>query len=154
VVTPQVEIRRIREGERAELRAMVQHYWVQLMPQAPVVRDPALGEQYFVERFQLELPGRFYWWTTCQGTTVGFAFLELEDSLEGLGAQIGDFYIQRSYQRQGYGTAFFQALLAWMRGEGVSRIDLNVRQDNPGALAFWRSVGFDLALYVMRHYLD
>ena len=38
--------------------------------------------------------------------------------------------------------------------QGVVRIDLNVRKDNPVAFAFWQSVGFDLALYHLRRYLS
>jgi GNAT superfamily N-acetyltransferase len=153
-MTPSIEIRRITADEVAELQAVVQRYWLQLMPHAPVVTDPQMGERYFAERFDFGRSERHFWWAMAAGVTVGFAFVELEKSLEGLGAAIGDFYIKRAHQRQGYGTAFAQALIAWLRSEGVYRIDLNVRQDNPGALAFWKSVGFDIALYVVRQYLD
>jgi ribosomal protein S18 acetylase RimI-like enzyme len=36
----------------------------------------------------------------------------------------------------------------------VHRIDVSVRADNPAALAFWRSAGFELSLYQLRAYLD
>jgi GNAT superfamily N-acetyltransferase len=153
-VTPTVEITRIKAEEVAALWEVVQRYWQQLMPHAPVVTDPDMGRRYFAARFQFDRSGRHYWWATVDGTKVGFAFVELDESLEGLGAQIGDFYIERAYQRQGYGTAFIHALIEWLKAEGVYRIDLNVRQDNPGALAFWKSVGFEIALYVVRQYLD
>ena len=153
-MTPSIEIRRITADEVAELRAVVQRYWLQLMPHAPVVTDHQMGERYFAERFDFERSGRHFWWAMAAGAKVGFAFVELDESLEGVGAQIGDFYIERAYQRQGYGTAFIRALIAWLKVEGVYRIDLNVRQDNPGALAFWKSVGFELALYVVRQYPD
>jgi GNAT superfamily N-acetyltransferase len=153
-VTPSVEIKRITADEVAELQTVVRRYWLQLMPHAPVVTDPEMGVRYFAERFDFGRSERHFWWAMAAGTRVGFAFVELDKSLEGLGAQIGDFYIERAYQRQGYGTAFIRALVAWLRSESVYRIDLNVRQDNPGALAFWRSAGFDIALYVARQYLD
>jgi ribosomal protein S18 acetylase RimI-like enzyme len=152
-MTPDVEIRRITADEVAELRVVVRRYWLQLMPHAPVVIDPQMGERYFAEHFGFGRSERHFWWATVAEFKVGFAFVELGKSLEDLGAQIADFYIERAYQRQGHGTAFAQALIAWLRSEGVYRIDLNVRQDNPGALAFWKSVGFDIALYVVRQYL-
>ena len=34
------------------------------------------------------------------------------------------------------------------------RIDLHARSDAPASLAFWRAVGYDLASYRMRRYLD
>jgi ribosomal protein S18 acetylase RimI-like enzyme len=36
----------------------------------------------------------------------------------------------------------------------IRETDLNVRRDNPVALAFWRSVGFELALYQLRQYVE
>jgi GNAT superfamily N-acetyltransferase len=86
-----------------------------------------MGERYFAERFDFRRSERHYWWAIAGGVKVGFAFVDLDKSLEGLGAQIGDFYIERAYQRQGYGTAFIRVLIAWLKSEGVYRIDLNVR---------------------------
>ena len=40
-----------------------------------------------------------------------------------------------------------------LREQGVVKVDLNVRKDNPVAFAFWQSVGFELAHYQMRQYL-
>lgn len=149
-----VEIKQISADERAELWEMVLRYWRQLMPHAPVVTDVAMGRRYFAERFEFNQPARHCWWATVDGAKVGFAAVELGESFEGRWAQIDDFYVEQTQQRQGYGTAFIRALVAWMKGEGVYRIDLNVRRDNPAALAFWQSASFEVALYVVRQYLD
>jgi hypothetical protein len=53
---------------------------------------------------------------------------------------------------QRIGFAFPCAIIAELQARGCYKIDLNVRHDNPIALAFWRSVGFDLASYRMRMY--
>ncbi|MBV7330555.1 hypothetical protein KFU94_20385 [Chloroflexi bacterium TSY] len=37
---------------------------------------------------------------------------------------------------------------------GIEQIELNVRRDNPEALAFWQAQGFRIALYQMRQYRD
>jgi ribosomal protein S18 acetylase RimI-like enzyme len=37
--------------------------------------------------------------------------------------------------------------------DGWLRIDLNVRADNPGGPAFWRSRGFDPQRYQLRQYV-
>jgi len=36
----------------------------------------------------------------------------------------------------------------------VERVDLDVRRDNPQALAFWQAQGFGIAAYRMRIYRD
>lgn len=56
-------------------------------------------------------------------------------------------------RRQGVGTAVMQAIRAVAERDGWVRIDLNVRADNPGGIAFWRSQGFALQLYQLRQYV-
>jgi len=149
-----VTVHRISEYERDQLRAMVFRYWDELMPHAPVVRDPSRRAVHFVDHFRLDDPMSTLWWARVDNAIPGFAKVDLWENHDGPGATIHDFYIERTWRRQGYGRAFAQRIVEELASRSVFRIDLNVRTDNPGALAFWRSVGFDLALYQLRCYLD
>jgi ribosomal protein S18 acetylase RimI-like enzyme len=149
------EICQIGDDERAELFEVVQRYWAGLMPQAPVVQDPTIRPQYFESQFRFGEPGSYQWWAILNSVKIGFANAELsEDWIGQVWAYIKDFYVEPHWRRQGHGRAFIRALMDWMAGQDVYRIDLQVRSDNPSALAFWQSVGFDLASYRMRTYLD
>ncbi|HKG24950.1 MAG TPA: GNAT family N-acetyltransferase [Thermomicrobiales bacterium] len=148
-----VELVPIREADRDELREVVRRYWIGLMPHAPVVQDPARGEVEFRSRFRLDDAESLHWWAVLDGIRIGFAKVDLAEENGERSAQVRDFYVEPEWRRRGYGRAFARAMIGWLREQGVGQIDLNVRRDNPVALAFWRSLGFDLALYHLRRYL-
>lgn len=50
--------------------------------------------------------------------------------------------IHPEVQRMGLGRALMQALLEHGRAHGLRRLELYVRADNPGAIALYRSLGF------------
>ncbi|MBI3973908.1 MAG: GNAT family N-acetyltransferase, partial [Chloroflexi bacterium] len=106
------------------------------MPHAPVVRDPVRRRQYFDDRFQFGRADRLLWWATVDGTRIGFASVGLREESGERWAEVADFSIESQWRRRGYGRAFAQAIQDWLKSQGVSRIDLNVRHDNPSALAF------------------
>jgi GNAT superfamily N-acetyltransferase len=145
---------RIAAAERDELAAMAQRYWEGLMPHAPVVRDPELRQLYFEDRFRFDDPHRPLWWAVTGGAKIGFANLVLGESPGERHAEVSDFYVEPAWRRRGHGRAFLHAILAWLQAHGITRVDLNVRRDNPGAMAFWQRAGFELALYRLRRYLD
>ena len=148
-----VELVPIREEDRDDLREVVHRYWRGLMPDALVVRDPVRGEAAFLRRFRFDDAGSAHWWAVLDGTRIGFAKVDLRDDAGERSAQVRDFYVEPEWRRRGHGRAFAEAMFAWLRAQGVEQIDLNVREDNPVALAFWRSLGFDLALYRLRRYV-
>ena len=149
-----VELWEITDDERAELRKMAERYWMDLMPTAPVVQDPARRAAYFESHFQLGTLDSAHWWAVVEGTKIGFAKVDLGEDHDGRWARIRDFYIEVAWRHQGHGKSFAQAIVERLREQGTYRVDLNVRQDNPGALAFWRTLGFEVALYHLRMYLD
>ena len=149
-----VVLKPIGAGEREALYEIVQRFWEELMPHAPIVRDPALRPRYFDHEVCLGQPGHRAWWAMVGDERAGFACAELEEDWAGRSwAYVKGFYIEPRWRRQGYGRAFARALVDWLTEQGVHRIDLHVRSDTPVALAFWRAVGFDLASYRMRQYL-
>lgn len=150
-----IELRRIVPSEETELWEPAQRYWLELMPNAPLVKDPERRAAYFRSHFVLDAPGTVHWWAVAGGERVGFAKVDLHRDADHdrPWAQVRDFFIEPSARRHGLGRGFAEALVARLREEGVGQIDLNVREDNPRALAFWKSCGFDLALYRLRMYL-
>jgi RimJ/RimL family protein N-acetyltransferase len=104
-------------------------------------------------------------------TTVGYAEQVINDSLQSGslyliatdGVQVAGFLaaergryrriqhsayvvigILRSYRGQGIGSQFFQALDAWARANGVSRLELTVRVQNENAIRLYQKYGFEV----------
>ena len=149
-----IELVPICDTDIDDLRACVQRYWAGLMPHAPVVRDPARGDAEFGERFRIDDPASPLWWAVLDGTRIGFTKVDIGTDGDGRWANVRDFFIEQTWRRKGHGTAFMRALCARLKDDGVRVVDLGVRADNPGAQAFYRGVGFELALYQLRRYLD
>jgi RimJ/RimL family protein N-acetyltransferase len=48
------------------------------------------------------------------------------------------------WRRSGVGTKLLEALLSWALDHNISRIELEVLSNNPGAIALYRRAGFVL----------
>lgn len=146
-----LSIHPIPEPERFMFYDMLQRYLLEIAPRSPEVEAMAKGDiSFFEEEFPLGKPGRYQWWAQVDNHKIGFAQVILaEDDLGHICASITDFYIEPTWRHRQYGRAFIEALRSWMTSEGVSRIDLSVRSDTPGAYAFWKAVGFHLDSYRM-----
>jgi ribosomal protein S18 acetylase RimI-like enzyme len=151
---PSVQLRPVAPSEREELLAAARRYWRELMPRWRGNDDPAHQGAYFHHRFRLDDPSSIVCWAVLGGDRIGFAKVDLEDDVEGAWAQVRDFFVESAHRRQGRGRAFAEAILAMLADRGIARVDLNVRVDNPRALAFWQSIGFELTLYRLRRYLE
>lgn len=149
-----VALRPVADVERDELCAAVDRYWVEVMPNAPIIRDRARRAAHFDERFRLGEPNVIHLWAVVGETKIGFARVVIGEDHDGRWAEIGDFFVERPWRRQGRGRELAEAIGRRLRELGVHRIDLHARGDNPAAVAFWRSVGFDLASYRLRRFLD
>jgi len=148
-----LSIEQVTDEERPLLYDMVQTYWDEIMPHALTVQGTAKRAAYFEEEFQRGTPESVQWWAQVDAHRIGFANITLSHDSLGTWGRINDFYIKPIWRRQHYGRAFVEALRTWMKGQDTYRIDLYVRSDAPGALAFWRAVGFQLASYRLREYL-
>ena len=149
-----LRIEAVKSDERAALFEVVQRYWGETMPRAPVVQNPELRPQYYAHEFQFDRPGNYLYWAIVDDARVGFANVELsQDWTDQSWAYVKDLYIEPAWRHQGHGQALVQALIDWCTDQGVYRVDLYVRSDSPEAMAFWESVGFELASYRMRRYL-
>ncbi len=145
-------LRAVSPGERSLLYEMTLAYWQELMPRAPVVRDPSLGPQYFDRQFRLERDCR-QWWILLADERIGFANVELRHDPGGQRwGYIKDFYIAPAWRRQGHGRGCAQRIIEWLKAAGAAGVDLQCRLDNPTALAFWQALGFEIVSYRLRYY--
>jgi ribosomal protein S18 acetylase RimI-like enzyme len=72
-----------------------------------------------------------------EGRDVGYAMFRPEDD----GFYLRQFVIDRDARRKGYGKGAIALLMKQEFGPG-SRVRLEVLNENPVGLAFWRAVGF------------
>lgn len=147
-----LSIEKVDIEDLAHFRKMVEAYWQELMPQAIVVRDPKQRDAYFQEQFAWDGKNNHPHWAIVDDCHVGFMTFEV--SKEQKGARVNNLYVVPEKRRQGYGAAVVQWLFSYLDGLGVERIDLDVRRDNPKALAFWQAQGFGIAGYRLRQYRD
>jgi ribosomal protein S18 acetylase RimI-like enzyme len=85
---------------------------------------------------------------TDRDTVIGYGIARME---EGPKVYQGDRYgyiedvvVAARQRRRGIGTALYQALAAWLRGQGIKRIELDISTQNEVATAFWRAQGFQV----------
>lgn len=139
-----LRVERVGAKDIARFREMVAAYWRELMPRSDVINDPERWEAFFHQQF-----GQPYWMLE-DGEPIGLVAFQVSD----LQARVDEFYIVPERRRLGYGTVLVKWLFTHLDSLGVERIDLDVRRDNPGALAFWEAQGFGLAGYRLRMYRD
>ena len=98
--------------------------------------------------FPLSSPEPRVFWCLSEGSPVGFVSF----SVIGTSAKINDLYVVPAQRRKGIGSFLVRAVFEITDGLGVERIDLNVRRDNPSALAFWESKGFMIGHHELTQY--
>lgn len=67
-----------------------------------------------------------------------------------------------NYKRQGFGSTFIKQLIQKIKSQSIKRVELFLESDNPGALAFYKKLGFEqegvMKKYFKRarddHYVD
>jgi ribosomal protein S18 acetylase RimI-like enzyme len=68
---------------------------------------------------------------------------------ETLRGEIEHVFVRDGARRGGAGRALVAAAQAALRERGVRRVELQVSRANPGALAFWRALGFRASMDVL-----
>ena len=147
-----VSLERVSSPDIADFQDMVEAYWQELMPHASVIQDIEERQAYFYQRFTWKGGNRHPFWAIAAGRKVGFVSFEV--SPENKSASVEDFFVIADERRKGYGSAIVQALYDYLDKLGIELIELNVRRDNPNALAFWEAQGFRIASYRLRQYRD
>lgn len=129
-----VRLVQVAARDVAAFRAMAEAYWRELMPRADVVRDQARRATYFQERFAWDGGPGHPRWAVADGRRIDFVMFNVSDDRRV--AHVHDFYVVPPARRRGHGGAMARELLAQLDRLGVRQVDLNVRADNPRALAF------------------
>ncbi len=80
------------------------------------------------------------------GVVVGFimgAVRELPPVyVEKRSGHISDALVTARCRRRGIGARLYRAMTDWFRERGASFVELSAAASNPGAVAFWRKMGF------------
>lgn len=143
-----LNLKYVPNDEFASFRTHLEAYWQELMPHADVIKDAASRERYFRERF---VEGGFELYLAVEDTEqVGLLAIAVDEAKQS--AVIEDFYVFPHSRRRGYGRAMVAALYALLDPRHITLVELNVRRDNPQALAFWEAIGFRIGSYRMRQY--
>lgn len=144
-----VTIRPVSVDEVEEFLDWFERYWAELETFMDYP-DPFSRDEY---RHLMQHPGdHTFWWADLDGRHAGFCVFSVEqhwyrrDLTDGY---VDEFYVEPSFRRRGVGRELAQAMLAELRRAGVREIGLSVLRRNERAQAFWRSLGFGLAMYRM-----
>ena len=147
-----LRIEKVGKSDLDAFRQMVEAYWLELMPKADVVQGESERAFYFQYQFGQDEQNRHLHWAKLQKNPIGFMNVVLDEDEKR--ATIHDFYVIPEERRKGYASEMMSWLFKFLDKRGIERIDLNVRRDNPTALAFWEAQGFGIAAYRMRQYRD
>ena len=140
----------VTTSDRDNLLDMATIYWKEIMPYSYVVGDAARRDEYFASEFAGA--NKHVFWGVSGDKRVGFVSYEVDE--EKRSARICNIYISNACRRKRYGTDIVRLVVKCLDSLGIEQIDLNVRRDNPNALAFWEAQGFGIAGYRLRMYRD
>ncbi len=147
-----MNLERVNLTDIRDFRQMVETYWQEIMPRSDVVKNQESQVAYFQERFPFGDDGLRLFWAVVDGRKIGFVAFVINEAKHS--ALIEDFFVLPEVRRSGHGSAMVKAVLAELDQLGVELIELNVRRDNPQALAFWEAQGFRIALHRLRQFRD
>ena len=147
-----MKIEKVDLQDLPHFKSMAEAYWQELMPQALVLQDPERREAHFQDNFAWDDGNRHPHWALVNNRPIGFMSFEVYEETKR--AVVDDFYVDPQYRRKGYGSAMVKWLFSHLDNRGIEQIDLNVRRDNPKALAFWQAQGFGIAGYRLRQLRD
>ena len=147
-----MNLEKVEYAHICDFRQMVEAYWQELMPHSDILKNHESREAYFQERFAFGDGDLRLCWGVIDGRKIGFVAFVMNEAKHS--AMIEDFFVAPEFRRQGYGTAMVRAVFAKLDQLGVELVELNVRRDNPQALAFWEVQGFRIALHRLRQFRD
>ena len=135
-----------------EFRTLVEEYWRELMPKAAAMRSPEAFGAQFRDTFEANSPNSFPHVVLEGDQPVGLFLYQIDADQRR--ATVSEFYVRPQHRRKGSGSAMVQWILSRFDDLGIKQVDLNVRRDNPDALAFWQAQGFGIAGYRLRQLRD
>jgi GNAT superfamily N-acetyltransferase len=88
------------------------------------------------------------------GYIVGEAHARRPIYPDGTYGFISDICVTAEWRRRGVGGALVRGLDAWFTAQKVTSVELFAAALNPGSIAFWRAMGYDDYLRLMRRDYD
>lgn len=82
------------------------------------------------------------------GEKIGFIMATM-DAQAALGFIFG-LYVKEGFRKKRVGAILFGQAKRWLKSIGAQEIEMIIKGGNEGALSFYRSLGFEPRLYVMR----
>ncbi len=144
----------VANEETEEFLDWFERYWVELETFNDFP-DPFSRAEY---RRLVQEPGdRHFWWADLDGRHIGFCVFIIgphwyrRDITDGY---IDEFYIEPAARRGGAGRALATLVLDEFRRRKVREVRLSALRRNERASAFWRQLGFEVAMTKMALHQD
>lgn len=137
----------VAEAERADLRAMMRDYFVELASYDPDPEDPNEHLARSWPEVLADILGGELQWIVADEQPAGFLIVRtLPDwpHTERLIASIAEFYVAPEFRRGGIGSAAVETLLAEHRDRGSYFVEADILVANEPAKAFWQRLGFEV----------
>lgn len=107
--------------------------------------DPGLTAEQADRLWMLTAPGRTVVAVDADGTVLGTAKMNPNQAGPGSHVASASFMVAAAHGRRGVGRALGEHALAWARAQGYRAMQFNaVVETNTGAVALWRSLGFQV----------
>lgn len=146
----------IKAVQSAELPILIQMARSTFISNYAHLNNPVYFQQYLDRSFELPLfqaqwadPHTLFYWAIVDGAHAGYCKFRTEAAVEGMeeaGNQILEIeriYVLDSHQKLGLGKLMLEKAIEIARQEGYSSIWLGVWKDNPKAIAWYQSQGFE-----------
>ena len=147
-----MKIERVDPVDIEKFKTLVEEYWRELMPKATAMRSPEAFDAQFRNTFEVNRADSLLHVAFEGDQPVGLFLYQIAGDQHR--ATVSEFYVRSQHRRKGIGSAMVQWMLSKFDDLGIEQIDLNVRRDNPDALAFWQAQGFGIAGYRLRQLRD
>ena len=147
-----MRIENVDPGDIKKFKTLVEEYWRELMPKATVMRTLEAFDEQFQNTFEVSSGDSLLHVAFEGDQPVGLLLYQIDGDQHQ--ATVLEFYVTPQHRRKGIGGFIVQWMLSKFDDLGIEQIDLNVRRDNPGALAFWQAQGFGIAGYRLRQLRD
>jgi ribosomal protein S18 acetylase RimI-like enzyme len=147
-----MRVENVKTADIKTFKWLVEEYWRELMPKATAMQTPETFDAQFQNTFEDKRDDCLLHIAFEGDQPVGLFLFQIASDQHQ--AAILEFYVRPQNRRKGVGSAMVHWLLSKCDDLGIEQIDLNVRRDNPDALAFWQAQGFGIAGYRLRQLRD
>jgi len=136
---PQI-LRRAGPDDLHELVAMMAEFY----SDSPYTLNPRRAAEAFAPLLADERLGHVWFIRAADSREVGYLVLTFSYSMEygGPSAVVDDFFVRPAFRGAGLGKAALAEATSLCAARGVRAIHVETGEDNPRALAVYRSVGF------------